>query len=253
MNNSEIKLEIIRPSIFKELDSVSGYFIPRNPQFSTGKTVVQGLNLGFTPTDQADAVKENRKLVFNRLSHDPAEIALADQVHGTRVQEVAGPGTFSETDGLITRIPGLALGIQVADCAAVLLGDPQQGIVAAIHAGWRGAAGGIMINTVKKMQTLGANTADLRVFISPCISRGHFEVGEEVAEQFPDAFVDYRSFAKPHVDLKAFLVNQLEQLGLQKKHIEIHPGCTFANKNFFSYRREGDQSGRMMGFIKRTS
>ncbi len=101
------------------------------------------------------------------------------------------------------------------------------------------------------MKEAGAEPSRMRAFVSPCISRRHFEVGTEVAELFPDKFVDYESFDKPHINLKAFLEYQLMECGLAEGRIEVHAGCTVADKNsYYSYRREKEKSGRMMGIIR---
>jgi copper oxidase (laccase) domain-containing protein len=101
------------------------------------------------------------------------------------------------------------------------------------------------------MVPLGVKPERCLAFISPCISVRHFEVGTEVADQFPDSFVDYEQYEKPHIDLKGFLQYQLEGAGVRREHIEVHPGCTVEDKqDYYSYRREGAMSGRMMGVIQ---
>lgn len=180
---------------------------------------------------------------------EPYEVALANQVHGTQVQTVTQGGTYPETDGFVTRVPGLYLCIRVADCAALLLWDPEAGVAAAAHAGWRGAAGGIVDETLNAMEREGAAASRIRTFVSPCISAGRYEVGEEVAGQFPDEFVYRKDYAKPHVDLRAFLRRQLADAGVRTGRIEIHPGCTWNDPEYHSYRRDGESAGRMAALI----
>lgn len=250
MRNCKQNIEVIRPNIFADSKDIEAWFVPKNSSISSSESTINGLNLGLNTADSTTRVQKNRSFLFNQLNIIPKDVALANQVHGSRVQEVTGGGTYGETDGLITQIPGITLGIQVADCAALMLADIQNHVIAAVHAGWRGAAGGIVENTVEKMKQVGSNPEEIRVFISPCLSFSNFEVGEEVAEQFPDKFVDYTSFSKPHVNLKTFLASSLQQQGVAEFQIEIHPGCTLKSDKFYSYRREGEDSGRMMALIK---
>lgn len=243
-------IDIIRPQTFANLDKIEALFTLKNPQFTTIDKNIEGLNLGFNTNEAPEIVKQNRQTLINEFGLEPEWIAFANQVHSNRVKVVTDGGTFANTDALITQIPGLSLAIQVADCAAILVADEEGKTVAAIHAGWRGAAGNIVPRTLKCMKELVDQPASFRAFISPCISEENFEVGPEVAEQFPDEFVDYETYAKPHINLKAFLKDQLIQQGIKSENIEVDASCTVANERFYSYRREGDKSGRMMAIIK---
>lgn len=231
-------------------EPISSWFTLRNQDSVHPKKAISGLNLGLNTNEAASTVLANRQLLLNEIGVAESQIAYAVQVHQTDVKVVERGGVYENTDGFVTSEPGLALAIQVADCAAILLGDPQNGVVGAAHAGWRGAAGGIIPKTVQVMLAQGANPSEIKVFVSPCISLKNFEVGEEVAKEFPDKFVDRTKYAKPHVDLKAFLKQQLLDAGIKPEHIEIDDSCTIENENFYSYRRQKDKSGRMMGIIK---
>lgn len=244
-------IKVIRPEVFAGQKDVQAFFTLKNAQLQNREAFVEGLNLGYNTQEIPEVVTQNRQLLLAELRIDRDWIAFANQVHSNRVTIVNEGGTFAETDALITQIPGLALAIQVADCAAVLLADSDKKTIAAVHAGWRGAAGDIVLRTLEKMKTLGARTENCRAFISPCISVANFEVGDEVADQFPPQFVDAYSYKKPHVDLKGFLVHQLLEAGLPEINIEVNPECTIEKGDrYYSYRREKDQSGRMMAVIK---
>lgn len=231
-------------------EPISSWFTLRNQDSVHPKKAISGLNLGLNTNEAASTVLANRHLLLNEIGVAESQIAYAVQVHQTDVKVVERGGIYENTDGFVTSESGLALAIQVADCAAILLGDPQNGVVGAAHAGWHGAAGGIIPKTVQVMLAQGANPSEIKVFVSPCISLKNFEVGEEVAKEFPDKFVDRTKYAKPHVDLKAFLKQQLLDAGIKPEHIEIDDSCTIENENFYSYRRQKDKSGRMMGIIK---
>ena len=148
---------------------------------------ITGLNFGSNEQASWPDVKSNFDLLNDQLSHS-GKMAIAEQVHGSNIEIVDEPGFFPATDGFITSQKGLLIGVKVADCAAVLMADPESGLVAAVHAGWRGAASGIVGKAAEKLINEGATTQNIRCYISPCISMANFEVGEEVASEFSDEF-----------------------------------------------------------------
>lgn len=250
MKKSSHKFSLLTPKIIENEDAVRAWFTLKNEDLFSDDSRIAGLNLGLNTDENKEIVKRNRSELFEHLNLDPKWIAFGEQVHGTRIQKVMQGETYSETDGLITRVPGLALAIQVADCAAVIIWDSENRVIGAFHAGWRGAAGGIVPRGIEQMIEEGSNPKTMKAFISPCICQKNFEVGEEVAEQFPDGFVDYENYRKPHVDLKGFLNYQLVEGDIPVSNIEVAEGCTIDDEEkFYSYRREGDKSGRMMGII----
>lgn len=251
MNISDIKMDLIRPEIFKDERRVQAFFTLKNADKINTEETIPGLDLGFNTNSVTGITEKNRNLLFKELNLDPDWVAFGNQVHGTRIQFVTAGGVYPETDGLVTNVPGLALAIQVADCAVVLLADPEAKIIGAVHAGWRGAAGNIVLEAVKIMSRNGSELQNVKAYISPCISLSHFEVGEEIAEQFPDEFIDRGSYKKPHVDLKRFLNHQLLEAGIKPTFIEVDEGCTIdESERFYSYRREKENAGRMLGIIK---
>ncbi len=251
MKLSNKQLELIRPEVLNRNDGIQAWFTCKNAACYGDEQCITGLNLGFNTNEEESVVAQHRRDLLSALGIDEKKIAYAEQVHGNEVRVVEEGGTFQGVDALVTQAPGLVLAIQVADCAAVLLADSRQGIVAAVHAGWRGAAGDILPNTISKMVALGVEPSHLIAFISPCISQQNFEVGSEVAEKFPAEFVDLQNYKKPHVDLKGFLRHQLLVQGLNSEAIEVHEGCTVDDsRQFYSYRREQQESGRMLGLIR---
>ncbi|MFU8811338.1 MAG: peptidoglycan editing factor PgeF [Balneolaceae bacterium] len=240
-----MNIERIRPAIFDSISTVEAFFTPANRSSINLDGAITGLNLG-NNTDAPEAeILQNFALLFD----EQEAVALAEQVHGSDVVVVDSPGLIQGVDGLVTRQAGLTIGIKVADCAALLIADPENDIVAALHAGWRGAADGIVATGVSVMKELGGNPSAMRVYISPCISAENFEVGEEVAARFPESAID-RSHAKPHIDLKKFLKDELLDAGIPFSQIECDQQCTVGSDRFYSYRREGSMAGRMLGYIK---
>ncbi|MGI9173897.1 MAG: peptidoglycan editing factor PgeF [Rhodothermales bacterium] len=247
MTSSE--LAPIRPAVFDGVPGLVAGFSTR--QGGVSRPPFEALNLGLSTGDERADVLENRRRLAEHVGFRPDALAIAGQVHGAEVKRVDAPGLFPGYDGLVTRTKGLLLCISAADCAAVLLADAEAGVVGACHAGWRGTVARIVEKTIEGMETEGGRPERLRAYVSPCISRDHFEVGPEVAAQFDAAFVHQTSDEeKPHVDLKAALRDQLRQAGVPAHAIEVARPCTFAEPaSFFSYRAQAGRTGRMMGFI----
>jgi YfiH family protein len=234
--------------LWKDSARVKGVFSLKNATYHSEKTI-HGLNLGYNTPETPEVASQNRKKWLEFAGVDPEMTATALQVHGNSVEVVTKGGIFPETDGFVSSTPGMSLGILVADCGGVLLADEKNGVIGACHAGWKGAVARIVEITIQKMKDLGAEIEQIEAFISPCISREQFEVGEEVAEHFPEFCID-RNFPKPHVDLKAFIKHSLEESGVLENQITVSDGCTVRDATeHYSYRREADKSGRMMALI----
>jgi YfiH family protein len=239
----------IIPIIFDN-NKVTAAQSTRNGGVSTG--VFNSLNLGMSVNDNADHVKENRTRFFGSLGFSLQQISISKQVHGVNVLHAQQPGICEGYDAQITNVPGVCLAVSVADCVPVLLHDPVKNAVAAIHAGWRGTAGEIVVQTIAQMQEkFGTQAADIRAFIGACISVDFFEVGDEVAKEFPDDLkVFYPEKNKFHIDLKKANRMLLEKAGVKPIYIEVSEYCTWNNNDlFFSHRKNNGNTGRMMAAI----
>lgn len=243
------QIEFIRPNQLNG-EGISSWFTLRNQENINSDHKIAGLNLGLNTDELQEVVAQNRKLLMRELGIESQQLAYAKQVHKTHIEKVNVGGEYPDTDGMVTNKGNLVLAIQVADCSAILLGDSKNRVIGAAHAGWRGAAGNICIKVLDKMKDLGADPTHIKAFISPCISLKNFEVGPEVAQQFPSQYVDYSSYEKPHVDLSLFLKDQLINEGVPVENIEVHQKCTIDNEDLYSYRRQKEKSGRMMALIK---
>lgn len=210
------------------------------------------LNLGFSSGDDLEIIRQNRKLFFDALGISEANIAWSKLVHGNKVLAADRPVKGEDCDAVITNQPNVFACVSVADCTPVLIYDPKQKAVAAIHAGWRGTAAGIVTETLKAMQSnYGTKGEDCLAFIGACIGERNFEVGEEVANQFaPDVKRFDTSKQKYFVDLKKENKKQLVEFGVKENNIEVSNYCTIAdNDKFFSYRKEKGVTGRMLAVI----
>ncbi len=212
------------------------------------------LNLGRAVGDSLENVLENHKRLAVAVGYEPAHLFERSQVHGSDVYEVhSGDRTEvvreGKSDALVARSKGTAVGVRVADCVPVLVGDTVSKNVAAIHAGWRGVVNGVVREALK---VLGGDPANYVAAIGPSIGPCCFEVGDEVASQLAEAVGDgivlRRGPTKPHVDLWRAVEQQLHHAGV--KTIDTLGECTQCSREqFFSYRGEGPQSGRMLAVI----
>lgn len=240
---------VIRPDVFQPFNHIVAGFTTRHGGVSAPPH--DSLNLGLSAGDNHEAVEENRRRVCEHIGVAPERLVTADQVHGANVEVVDAPRHIPACDGLVTTTTDLLLAVGTADCAAVLIADPERGVVGACHSGWRGTVACIPTHTVEAMRSAGGEPGAMYAYISPCIGLEKFEVGPEVAEQFDAAFVhDLPGAEKPHVDLKAAIKHQLEEAGIAPDRIEVSPHCTMSEtEDFYSYRAESGQTGRMLGFI----
>lgn len=210
------------------------------------------LNLGFNTEDAAENVTENRRRFFDAIGASPDRFASSHQVHGTEVLHTTEPGRFEGYDALITNQPGLLVGVSVADCVPILVYDGGNKAVAAVHAGWRGTLGGIVAETLSRMQQqFGTQPSQCYAYVGTCIDAISFEVGPEVAEQFaPDFKRMDAGTGKGYVDLKAANVKNLTDFGIPPAQIGLSPFSTVLdNDDYFSYRAERGQTGRMLAVI----
>jgi YfiH family protein len=232
---------------FKKSEGITAGFSGANLDAAENGSAINGIDMGINTLTNQSITQKNREYFLNSNGLKSDQLAIVKQVHGTRVLYTEKPGLIGEADGLVTDAVNLTLGILVADCAVVLIADTRKKVICALHAGWRGTAGNIISSGIGKMRDLGAN--DFVAWISPCIGTENFEVGQEVAEAFPSAYVIKGFFQKYHVDLQGYLMHQLVCNGVSSKNIKQDGRCTYSDQRFYSYRRQGANAGRMLGFI----
>ena len=194
---------------------------------------------------------ESRRRVAQALE-GAGRLQLLKQVHGCRVQAAPWEGRPT-ADASVADEAGLVLGIETADCQPILFIDPVHRRVAAAHAGWRGTAAGVARETVAALLARGSAPGDIIAVLGPSIGPCCYEVGPELQEEFgPDGAAFFRPGArgKPHLDVRAANVRQLEQAGLVPGHIHHVADCTMCRADLYhSYRREGKGAGRMINFV----
>ena len=224
-------------------------FTLRSGGVSEGKRA--SLDLG-PAGDAGEDVRENRLRLARAAGLSPESLVLAEQVHGTRVLR-ARPGELSEADALWTDSASTWVGIRTADCVPILLSSADGTRVAAVHSGWRGTAGRIAAEAVATLTREGTGARTLLAAIGPSIGVCCYEVGEDLAARFSDAFgadVVRREGPRPHLDLRLAVRRTLLQAGLAETHIEDVPGCNACEPaRFFSHRRDQGGTGRHLAFI----
>jgi len=212
----------------------------------TSDGIYAGLNCGLGSKDEAARVIENRRRVAEYLGAAHGAITTLYQVHGATalcIDTPAARDNLPKADAVVTATPGLAVGVLTADCTPVLFADPEAKIVAAAHAGWRGAVAGIIESTITAMESLGARRATIRAALGPSIGSKVYEVGPEfeVALLARDPGNEHCFFlpapeARVHFDLPRYVAGRLERAGIHD--VVVEAPCTFENESlFFSYRR----------------
>ncbi|ADT98970.1 peptidoglycan editing factor PgeF [Mycolicibacterium gilvum] len=207
-------------------------------------------NLGDHVGDDPAAVAANRRRLAAATGLGDSGLAWMNQVHSTEVAVVDhGGDTVDDTDGLVTTRPGLALVVVTADCVPVLMADARAGVVAAVHAGRVGAAGGIVVRALETMVDAGADAGDVSVLLGPAVSGRNYEVPEAMAAEVEEALPGSRTTTRrgtAGLDLRAGIAAQLRGLGVRA--IDVDPRCTVEDRNLFSHRRD-NPTGRLASLI----
>ena len=237
------------------------------------------LNLGFTEWDARENVKHNRARLQAAVGAQDLKLVSLLQFHSDTILHFeAAPSEPARADASVTKTAGLLLTVQTADCVPILLVDPKNRAVAAVHAGWRGTLARIVEKAIGRMQMqFGSQAADLLAAIGPAIGGCCYEVGTEVAAAFSGQFANAAEFfdelrtgdepnplqwlnmmppghqpppKKVLLDLRKANRSQLEAAGIPASQTFVSDLCTGCRRDLlFSYRKEGAQSGRMMAVI----
>jgi YfiH family protein len=219
-------------------------FFTRSGGVSQG--VYATLNGGIGSKDAPEHVGENRARMAKALGVRSDHFVSAYQIHSPDVVTVEQPWPHDQrpkADAMVTKTPGIALGISTADCGPVLFADVQARVIGAAHSGWRGAFSGVLEATVAAMEKLGADRNRMVVALGPMIRQPNYEVGPEFVARFREAGDDNMKFFAPSerkdhamFDLAGYATMRLERAGIAT--IEDLKHCTYAEpERFFSYRR----------------
>ena len=227
-----------------DLSGIRHAFFTREGGVSQG--LYASLNCGLGSGDDPAAVTVNRARAAGRMGVKPERLVSLYQIHSATclvVDEPWGPDERPQADAMVTRTPGLALGILTADCAPVLFADARAGVIGAAHAGWKGARGGVVEATLARMIELGARIEGIVAAIGPCIAMRSYEVGPEFPapilaeeERNRDFFAPSRREGHFLFDLGGYVGHRLAKAGVEM--VARCPNDTLAEETrFFSYRR----------------
>lgn len=226
------------------LDDIRHAFFTRQGGVSSG--LYATLNGGLGSHDNAASVAENRARMAQTLGVTPPALLTAYQIHSPEVAIVDKPWSADQrprADAVVTRTPGLAVGVTTADCGPILFADPVARIVGAAHAGWRGALAGIVEATLAAMHNLGARPGRILAVLGPMIRQQNYEVGSDLISHFKAQDAANERFFAPGArdghalfDLAGYIRGRLARAGVHQ--VEDLALCTYADPaQFFSFRR----------------
>ena len=233
-------------------------FFTRQGGVSQG--VYASLNGGTGSRDAPADVDENRRRMASALHVEPSHLLVPYQIHSADVVVVDAPWhERPQADGLVTTVPGLALGVTGADCGMILFADVKAGVIGACHAGWKGAVAGILEATLDVMEAQGADRARIHAVLGPAIGAASYEVGPEFVARFQEAEAQAGHFFAPSqraghamFDLPAFIAMRLQRAGVGR-FVDLALDTYADETRFFSYRRTTHRSepdyGRLVSAI----
>jgi YfiH family protein len=206
--------------------------------------IYSGLNIGTGSSDDQELVRENRRRVAAWMGVPAGALLTAHQIHSPDAIIVREPfaGDRPKADAVVTDRPGIAVGASSADCGPVLFADAAARVVAAAHAGWKGAFTGVLESTISAMESLGARRDSIVAVLGPSISQENYEVGPEFVARFVEADADNARYFAPSgkaghakFDLNLYTVDRLRRAGVNGAQLGR---CTYAEEDlFYSYRR----------------
>lgn len=233
---------MIKASVLSDIGTITHGFFTRKGGVSGG--IYASLNTGLGADEDKQIVLKNRQIVADRLG---AETLVTPYQYHSAVVEVVETAWHwdvpARADALVTARPGIAIGVNTADCTPVIFADEVAGVIGVAHSGWKGTVAGVLENTVASMTEQGADRARIVAAIGPTISQENYEVGPEFVAQFVADDAGAEKYFVPSVrnghamfDLPACVFDRLERLGL--KQVQNLSLCTYGDtERFFSYRR----------------
>jgi len=235
--------------IFSQIPGLFQVFSTRQSGKSTGQFA--GLNLGLHTRDDPAVVRMNRAHFFTENKIPPDRLVFPEQVHGDQVTEAFEPGILAKTDAVFTTRQNLFLTIQTADCYPIFISDIKARVCAVVHSGWRGTAADISGKTIWQIAAVtGIPGKELVAAIGPGIRQDNYQVDLKTAAFFSPVYLQKDGDFHFRLDLLTAIKDQLLRAGILANNIEIDGACTFTRSDYFySYRRDAENSGRMMGLI----
>jgi len=177
------------------------------------------------------------------------KIASCLQTHSNNVKYIKKSGLYNNIDGLVTHIDNnIYLMIQTADCMPIFIIDNIKGMIGLVHSGWKGTSNSIILSAISIFSNYDSRIDDIEIYIGPSIKSCCYEIKYDVAKYFNPKFI-IKNNQKSFLDLEKKVRYDLSEVGIKSSNIFISDICTYENKNFCSYRRDNDKSGRMYSII----
>ncbi len=264
-NGAGSTLPLLKYPLLEQTGIVEHCFTTRIGGVSKG--IYESLNLSFTRGDEDAAVRENFRRLAGAMETDVSKFVFTDQTHTTNVRRVtaedAGKGIvkerdYTDIDGLITNEPGLVLSTFYADCVPLYFVDPVHRAIGMSHSGWKGTVGKMGATTITAMKReFGTEAKDLVCAIGPSICQDCYEVSEDVADAFKEAFPGHadeilldKKNGKYQLDLWRTNEIVLTEAGVLKENIAVTNICTCCNPDLlFSHRASHGKRGNLGAFI----
>ena len=250
MSEFYIKNNVLRSALLDAAGVVHGFSTRLGGTSALEYT--KSMNLAFGRGDKDEVVIENRRLFAAAVGYDPARLVTADQIHSDIAVYADGSvSSFPGADALVTDVPGVAVGVKTADCQPILFSDPEAGIVAACHAGWRGTVAAIAEKTVCEMVRRGADRKRILAALGPCIGKCCFEVKDDFIDAVRAAdHALLRFIDSYHADLRGMNEYILARAGIAPEHVAVCLDCTCCDGGlYYSHRRQRGVRGTMMSVI----
>ena len=196
--------------------------------------------------------QKKNKTIINQVNHligknnFSTSVSIPIQKHTDRVVFTDSPNIYDSCDGIISNLKfSLVLSLSVADCVPICIYDPNTKNYGLVHSGWKGTSKAICNKAIMLMKKKGSKASDIRVYLGPSISQRNYEVDEDVAMLFSN-----RNFKKSGnkflLDLKSQITDDLAKVGVKQENISSSSICTYSNLDFPSYRRDGEETGRII-------
>lgn len=238
-------MKLVKPSIFSQLPHVHA------AMSLLDKTAPESFSMAFG-LGNTKANAENRQRLIKKLGFDINDIASPSQTHSDIVHVIENSKNYIRQDGdaIITNQTNRLIGVSVADCTPILLYDIKNQAVGAVHSGWRGTKANIVSKTVDKMNEIfNTQASDLWIWVGPGAGQCCYEVGQEFKDFFDSKYLKPINTNKFMFASSLVIADQLADLLIPNRQVEIDSNCTIHDNNYHSYRRDGNQSGRMLAVI----
>lgn len=241
-------IEILQSDQFSRYSDIIHGFSTRTGGVS--KHPFDSLNLGMGDGDSGENIMNNRQRFGEVLGFSPEQLVHASQIHSGNVAIANQPGSIPETDAVIATACGIMLSVKTADCVPVLFYEPEHHVVAAVHAGWKGMISNIIANTILLMKKkFICNPHGIIAALGPAIRTCCYEVGNDVAGHFSESEIEEHDGRK-YLNLPLAVKYRIKACGIPEENIDDCQRCTFCEpERFFSYRRDGKDTGRIMSVI----